>query len=168
MCFRRKSDHEKIYKAVVGHMQLREGNIAKSYADSLGFLTGGVGHLLTEEEAEKYPLGTEIPEAVREEWLELDLGHAIRKAIKQVGELALSGNRKTIMVNALVSVIFQLGAGWLHNFPGAWKALKAHDWDLAIDQLLWVNPKTKEKRSLWYRQTPVRVKDFIKAIECMK
>ena len=37
-------------KSFLEHLDEREGNIDKSYLDSLGKLTGGIGHLLLEDE----------------------------------------------------------------------------------------------------------------------
>ena len=72
------------------------------------------------------------------------------------------------MVEALASVNFQLGTGWRRKFPSAWKALKSGNYDEAIDQVIYQNPKNKSKKSAWSTQTPTRVNDFVNAIKELK
>ena len=68
------------YMQFKDHLVEREGDKKVSYKDSLGKLTGGIGHLLTDEEAKLYPEGTEIPEDVREQWIRQDMKKAWRAA----------------------------------------------------------------------------------------
>ena len=68
---------------------------------------------------------------------------------------------------ALTSVNFQLGTKWFRKFPAAWKALCHREYDKAIDEIMYAN-KEEERYSRWYKQTPVRVKDFVAAIENVK
>ena len=44
-------------------LALREGKSLKVYKDSLGKPTAGIGHLLTQDEIKKYPLGSSVSEA---------------------------------------------------------------------------------------------------------
>lgn len=53
-----------------------EGLVFKSYMDTEGYLTGGVGHKLTREEALEYPLGTSISPSKVREWFIKDLAKA--------------------------------------------------------------------------------------------
>ena len=58
-------------KSFLDHLDDREGNIDKSYLDSLGKLTGGIGHLLLEDEINpplsicKSPPSNEVGENVQ-------------------------------------------------------------------------------------------------------
>ena len=154
-------------KSFLEHLDEREGNIDKSYLDSLGKLTGGIGHLLLEDEIKKYPEGTRIPREVREEWIQKDSVKAWDAAIDQAADLGVSEHEQ--FIEALGSVNFQMGTNWMKKFPSAYKALKAGDFKEAIDQLEWVNPRRKEKgASSWKQQTPVRVRDFVNAITELK
>ena len=156
-------------KSFLEHLDEREGNIDKSYLDSLGKLTGGIGHLLLEDEIKKYPKGTKIPQEVRDRWIQEDSVKAWDAAIDQANDMGLSEHEQ--FIEALGSVNFQLGTNWMGEgkFPSAYKALKAGDFKEAIDQLEWVNPRKKEKgASTWKQQTPVRVRDFVKAITELK
>tara|TARA_R100000781_G_C4035232_1_gene111995 strand:+ start:82 stop:735 length:654 start_codon:yes stop_codon:yes gene_type:complete len=154
-------------KSFISHLEHREGSVSKSYLDSLGKLTGGVGHLLLEDEKKIYPKGTKIPKDVRERWMAKDSIKAWDAAVEQASDLGVSEHGQ--FIEALGSVNFQMGTNWMKKFPSAYKALKSGDFKEAIDQLEWVNPRKKEKgASNWKKQTPVRVKDFVEAIKELK
>ena len=57
-------------KKTLAHLKDREGVKYESYLDSLKKPTAGVGHLLSAEEQKIYPIGTKIPEAQVNKWLE--------------------------------------------------------------------------------------------------
>ena len=132
-------------KSFMSHLKHREGSVDKSYLDSVGKLTGGIGHLLLEEEKKLYPKGTKIPETVRSEWIAKDSVKAWDAAIEQADSLGVSESDQ--FIEALGSV----------NFTEA------------IDQLEYVNPRNKKLgESKWKNQTPKRVKDFVNAIKELK
>lgn len=143
------------------HLTDREGSKEMSYEDSLGHLTGGVGHKLTKEERDEYTEGTLIPESVRNRWLAEDSTGAYNAAIKQADELKYQNQN---MIEALASVNFQLGTSWRKKFPSAWEALKKGKYDEAIRQVKY----NKKEPSKWSTQTPKRTNDFISAIEQLK
>jgi GH24 family phage-related lysozyme (muramidase) len=154
-------------KSFMSHLKHREGSVDKSYLDSVGKLTGGIGHLLLEEEKKLYPKGTKIPETVRSEWIAKDSVKAWDAAIEQADSLGVSESDQ--FIEALGSVNFQMGTNWKNKFPSAWKALKSGDFTEAIDQLEYVNPRNKKLgESKWKNQTPKRVKDFVNAIKELK
>ena len=63
------------------------------------------------------------------------------------------------MVNTvLISVNFQLG-DFKKKFPTTFNLLKTKKYVEAVDAL---------NKSLWNKQTPVRVKDFVDAIKSLK
>ena len=74
---------------ILEHLRSREGSVSESYLDSLGKLTGGVGHLMSPEEQELYPEGTFIPEDVRQNWLSADSRTAFDAANEQMSELGI-------------------------------------------------------------------------------
>jgi GH24 family phage-related lysozyme (muramidase) len=161
------AEKDKPTQQFMDHLEKREGSIPKSYLDSLGKLTGGIGHLLSEEEKKLYPNGADIQDEVRSEWIEKDSLKAWNSAIDQAETLGLG--EKGEFVEALASVNFQMGTNWKSKFPSAWRALKSGDYDEAIAQVEWVDPRNKERgSSSWKNQTPVRVKDFVEAIERLK
>ena len=146
------------------HLEEREGYKQSVYLDTLGKPTCGIGHLLTKEEQEKYPVKSLVPKKVIDEWFMDDIDTALTAAKKQASILCTDNDD---IVIALVSVNYQLGTSWSRKFPKTWKLLCHRDYDDAIQEVLYKNPPDKEPSS-WIEQTPVRVKDFIKAIEQLK
>jgi len=145
-------------KQIQDHLVLREGNKEKSYLDSLGKLTAGIGHLLSPEEAKLYPEGTVVPEEIRNNWFEADSAKATKAAYDQAQEIQAPS-----LIPALTSVNFQLGTAWTEKFPTAYEHLKNGNYESAIQEI----ENTSEgsgKLSNWNKQTPVRVKDFVASI----
>ncbi len=154
------SFRQKLYE----HIKLREGYKNVVYLDTLGKPTGGIGHLLSKEECEKYKVGDILNESLIKEWYDNDIQKSLDACNEQCKILNIHDIDFKI---ALTSVNFQLGTKWYRKFPSAWKALCHKEYDKAIDEVLYAN-KEEERYSKWYKQTPVRVKDFIEAIENVK
>ena len=146
------------------HLKLREGYKQSVYLDVVGKQTCGIGHLLSKEGKEKYPVKSLVPKNVIDEWFEKDVKTALDSASKQMRLLELDDEDFKI---ALVSVNYQLGTSWHRKFPATWHLLKCKYYDDAIKELLYKNPPDEEP-STWKEQTPVRVKDFVEAIELLK
>jgi hypothetical protein len=85
-------------------------------------------------------------------------------ANKQANVLSTESDNVKI---ALVSVNYQLGRNWTKKFPTAWKCLCHKEYDRAIDEVMYADKKAG-RHSRWYKQTPVRVEDFVKAINELK
>lgn len=130
----------------------REGVKTRSYYDSEEHLTGGIGHLLSEEEQQLYPEGTEIPQEVVDGWFKADLASAKKAAEEQAQELPEAPPK---LIEALVSVNFQLGSNWNKEHKNTWKLLLEGEWKKAAEEAA---------RSKWNEQTPKRVKDFQEAL----
>jgi len=151
-------------KKVYVHMKLREGYKKEVYLDTLGKPTCGIGHLLTASEKEDYPIGTEVDDYIVKEWYLKDITIAMEAANKQASVLSTESDNIKI---ALVSVNYQLGRNWTKKFPSAWKCLCHKEYDRAIDEIMYADKKAG-RHSRWYKQTPVRVEDFVKAINELK
>ena len=54
----------------------------------------------------------------------------------------------------------------MHKFPSAYKALSSKDYNEAIKQVS--TGSGKDGQSRWKEQTPVRVNDFVEAIDKLK
>lgn len=147
---------DKIDKLWRKKAELREGVRYNAYLDSLGKPTGGIGHLLTRAELQEYKVGDPIAKTVVERWFYQDSAWARRAAEKQAKEIGIETDW---FIVALISVNFQLGSNWTRTFKTTYPAIVRHDYDTAIRNL---------RRSKWYRQTPVRVEDFIEALERAK
>jgi GH24 family phage-related lysozyme (muramidase) len=134
----------------------REGNVSSSYEDTEGNLTAGIGHRLTPAEQTKYPEGTEIPQSVRDKWFREDIKKANEAAEKQLTE---AGITNPAAKQVFESVNFQLGTGWTRKFPGTWKLIKQGKYKEAAQEVQLNSAGTGP--SLWKRQTPTRVQDFV-------
>lgn len=139
-------------KNVVKHLKLREGVRYESYRDSLGKLTGGVGHLLSPLESVVYPEGTYIASPIVESWLVGDIEVAQKAAEKQCESLSEPSKE---LLEALVHVNFQLGTEWYKIHKKTWGLMLEGEYEKAA---------IEAADSLWYKQTPVRVEDFQKAL----
>jgi len=138
------------------HAKLREGYRNHVYKDSLGKLTVGIGHLVLPQDKLEYG------EKVSDKWImdtfEKDSEKALEASIKQAYELGQFDDPckyNSDFLAALISVNFQLG-DWSRVFKTSYPLLVKGDCKKVISNL---------KKSLWYRQTPVRVEDFIQAIK---
>ncbi len=141
---------------IVKHLKLREGVVYKVYLDSLGYKTGGVGHLL--RDAPNWNVGDKISESQVDLWLEEDMEWALDAAKKQLDEIKIKNphaNTDDFLI-ALTIVNFQLGIGWPNVFKTSYPKLVNGDYDGAIKGF---------KSSKWARQTPIRVDDFVTAIQ---
>lgn len=81
-----------------------EGEILRVYLDPVGLPTMGVGHLLTDEEKAKYPVGSVITRGVSQEFLERDL-RRFENAVSALVKVPLNQNQ----FDALVSFAFNVG-----------------------------------------------------------
>ena len=151
------------YNDYLEHLELREGNEECVYLDSLGKPTCGVGHLLTERERQVYQVGDRVSEEQRTAWLEADAAKAWEAAAQQIEDLGIETAEFIIVLG---SVNFQLGTRWMDKFPSAYKALKNKDYDEAIRQVS--TGSGKDGQSKWKEQTPVRVEDFVTAIDKLR
>ena len=151
------------YNDYLNHLEHREGNEECVYLDTLGKPTCGVGHLLTERERQVYQVGDQVSEEQRNAWLEQDAVKAWEAAAQQIQDL---GIEDTDFIIALGSVNFQLGTRWMDKFPSAYRALASKDYDEAIKQVS--TGSGKDGQSKWKEQTPVRVEDFVLAIDKLK
>ena len=149
----------RIYQAFLDHLKLREGYRDNVYLDTLGNPTCGVGHVLTSEEQTKFATGDVVKANVIDNWLSEDAQNAWFSAIQQLNDLGL--NNLDFLL-ALGSVNFQLGTNWKNKFPSAYKALKDRNYEEAISQIS--TGSGTNGQSKWKEQTPVRVEDFINAI----
>ena len=151
------------FKNFTEHLRLREGYREEVYLDTFDKPTCGTGHLLSPEENAQYAVGDTIDTAVLDRWLEEDSEKAWNAAAQQLQDLNIE---KPEFIIALGSVNFQLGTQWMNKFPSAYKALQNKDYDEAIRQVS--TGSGKDGQSRWMEQTPVRVKDFIEAIDKLK
>ena len=138
-------------RKIVKHLKLREGERLTVYLDSLKKPTVGVGHLVRPEDGLK--VGDTITQTQSDAFLRHDIGWALNAAYEQADEMGVTSED---FILALTSVNFQLGPDWKKVFHTSYPKLVSGDWQGAIRGF---------KASKWAKQTPVRVNDFVKAIE---
>lgn len=101
-----------------------EGRRTHPYTDTVGKLTIGVGHNLTDNG---------LPDHIIDLLLEWDIDVARRELDRiHPGWRQYSPNRK----NCLVSLVFNMGAPTLLTFKKMWAAIEREDWKEAAAQLL--------------------------------
>lgn len=139
-----------VFNRAMSHIVKREGLRTEVYKDSLGNPTVGVGHLIKPEDNLK--VGDKIDKEKVKALLHKDATAAYEAAQDQMAEL---GIKDESMLEALISVNFQLGPNWTQEFDNSWDLIKEGRYKEA---------STRLKSSHWYKQTPERVRDFQSAL----
>lgn len=134
----------KQYQAKLGYF--RDGKFW-TYRDSLGYDTIGYGHLV--KAGENFTQGLTEQEAER--LLVLDVNQARKDVIK----LQVNLPDESRWNDFLVLMVFQLGLTKTLQFKKFLAALRSGNYATAINEV---------KDSNWYRQTPNRVNDMIRAV----
>ena len=128
-------------------IKLNEGFSFKPYKDQLGHLTIGYGHLILS--SEKILLNKQMQKKTLEEIFEKDFKIALsdfKNTLKK-----FSSNKKE--AELLIEMIFQLGIKNCLKFKNLLKNMKKGNKYLVCFEMM---------DSLWYKQTPSRVKNLVK------
>ena len=134
-----------------------EGIKYETYYCSLGHLTGGIGHLITEWDTEYYdqPVGIKVPNEQVNDWFEKDIAVTIKDCKIIFEEFdSLPSEAQLVIAN----MCFQLGRPRLSKFKNFIAAVKNQDWDRAADEM---------KDSRWYKQTTARAERLISRIQVL-
>lgn len=137
-------------------LKIDEGVKYELYHDHLGYLTGGIGHLVKPEEPEyAQTAGTKLTEARVTEWFENDVKLSIGECEALYGKGTFDSFPGEVQ-EILVNMIFNLGRTRLSKFKNFRSALEAKDWKRAA----------KEGRdSLWCRQVKNRAERLMTRLE---
>ena len=125
-------------------IKLHEGYRLEPYMDTLGYLTGGVGHRIMPNE--------EVP-TTKEGWMKL-FDSDFQSAWKFMERFCEENNLRVISDNAkevLCEMIYQMGFSGVSKFKNMIKALQNRDYKLASIEML---------DSRWAKQTPNRAKEL--------
>ena len=125
-------------------IKLHEGYRLEPYTDTLGYLTGGVGHRIMPNE--------EVP-TTKEGWMKL-FDSDFQSAWKFMERFCEENNLRVISDNAkevLCEMIYQMGFSGVSKFKNMIKALQNRDYKLASIEML---------DSRWAKQTPNRAKEL--------
>ena len=135
------------FKKLKDRIKKNEGYSDKPYKDQLGFYTIGYGHLITEKES-KYHI-KKFKKNHFEKLFEIDF----KKAHDQYKKNFLKKNHTNSERELLIEMLFQLGARGVSKFKKMLYFLNKKQKFMASLEML---------DSLWYLQTPERVKNLIK------
>ena len=135
------------FKKLKNRIKKNEGYSNKPYKDRLGLYTIGYGHLITEKE-DKYYIN-KYSKKYFEKIFQIDF----KKANDQYKKIFFKKHHTVSEKELLIEMIFQLGSKGVSKFE---------------KMLYFLNKKQKFRASLemldslWYLQTPERVKNLIK------
>jgi len=135
------------YHNLKKRIKSNEGFSSKPYKDQLGYLTIGYGHLILPNE--NILLKKQIHKKELEEIFEKDF----KKALSNFNNTFKSFTLKEKESELLIEMIFQLGIKGCLKFKNLIKNIKKGNKHLVCFDMM---------DSLWYKQTPNRVKTLIK------
>ena len=140
------------------YQQLKEdeGEVLKVYNDHLGYLTFGIGHLITQKDPEaEWPIGEPVSEERVKECFDKDVETSITEIKFMVKDF---DDKPDIVQEVLVNMLFNLGYHRLSAFKKFLKAIKKNDW----------NEAAKEGRdSRWYTQVTMRAERLMSKLEAI-
>jgi lysozyme len=135
-------------------LKIHEGVRYVSYLDSVGLPTGGIGHLLRQNEISMFPVPTPIPAEQVSTWFNQDAPISIMGAQKLLG-LDVWGDLTDIRKRACADLCYNLGEARLSKFVRFIAAMKAGDYDLAGRSL---------RESKWFTQVGRRGPNIVTMI----
>jgi len=135
------------YHNLKERIKSNEGFSSKPYKDQLGYLTIGYGHLILPNE--NILLKKQINKKELEEIFEKDFKKALSNFNNTFKPFTLNEKESEL----LIEMIFQLGIKGCLKFKSLIKNIKKGNKHLVCFDMM---------DSLWYKQTPNRVKNLIK------
>ena len=135
------------YHNLKKRIKSNEGFSSKPYKDQLGYLTIGYGHLILPNE--NILLKKQIHKKELEEIFEKDFNKALSNFNHAFKSFTLNEKESEL----LIEMIFQLGIKGCLKFKNLIKNIKKGNKHLVCFDMM---------DSLWYKQTPNRVKNLIK------
>ena len=135
------------YHNLKERIKSNEGFSSKPYKDQLGYLTIGYGHLILPNE--NILLKKQIHKKELEEIFEKDFKKALSNFNNTFKPFTLNEKESEL----LIEMIFQLGIKGCLKFKSLIKNIKKGNKHLVCFDMM---------DSLWYKQTPNRVKNLIK------
>ena len=134
------------YQFLKKRIKKNEGFSLKPYKDQLGFITIGFGHLVLQKEKDL------IKNKINKKKLEQIFENDFNKALKDFN-LYLSQTTSTKKDSELlIEMIFQMGLSSVLKFNKLLYHMRKKNKHLVCFEMM---------KSLWYRQTPNRVKNLI-------
>ena len=137
-------------------LELDEGCKHETYLCSQNVVTGGIGHMITEWDDEKYlEVGVEIPEEQVRAWFDKDIETVLSDCELFYDDFDhLPEEAQLIIAN----MMFNLGRNRLGAFIGMKAGVDARDWNKAADEMI---------DSKWYEQVPNRAGRLVKRMRSL-
>ena len=127
----KKENRDNVYE----QLKIDEGVVYGVYKDPLGFLTFGVGHLITRDDDEDgLPEGYDVSEERVRDAFEQDLNIMISEC--EILFEARWNNFPAELQEVLVNMMFNLGRPRLGKFKKFIGHLENHHWKLASEEML--------------------------------
>lgn len=143
---------------VFEQLKIDEGVEYEIYNDHLGYPTFGVGHLVTEADAEHgQPVGTPISEDRVWECFQSDLDTAISECHALYGEGVFDSWPDEVQ-EVVVNMMFNMGRPRLSQFKNFRAALEDGDWARA---------GAEGRDSRWYKQVTNRAERLMARLEAV-
>ena len=137
-------------------LELDEGCKHETYLCSQNVVTGGIGHMITEWDDEKYTeVGVEIPEEQVQAWFNKDIETVLNDCELLYEDFDyLPEDAQLIIAN----MMFNLGYPRLKKFVGMKAGVDARDWNKAADEMIDSN---------YYKQLPNRAGRLVKRMRSL-
>ena len=119
-------------------------------------ITGGIGHMITEWDDEKYTeIGVEIPEEQVKAWFDKDIETVLSDCELLYDDFEHLPNDAQLII---ANMMFNLGYPRLKKFVGMKSGVDARDWNKAADEMIDSN---------WYKQVPNRAGRLVKRMRSL-
>ena len=135
------------YLKLIKRIKKNEGFSSIPYKDQLGFLTIGYGHLILSNE--KYLIETKQNKVELEKLFIQDFNNAVKDYKKHLKKNTSNKKEEEL----LIEMVFQIGIIGVLKFKNLLRNMRKKNKHLVCFEMM---------KSLWYNQTPKRVKELIK------
>ena len=135
------------YPKLIKRIKENEGFSVKPYKDQLGLLTIGYGHLILQNE--KHLIKSKKTKNELEKIFNKDFKNAVKKYKKFLKQNTYSAKEEEL----LIEMVFQMGVKKVLRFNNLLGNMRKKNNHLVCFEMM---------NSLWYKQTPNRVKKIIK------
>ena len=137
-------------------LELDEGCKHETYLCSQNVVTGGIGHMITESDDEKYAeVGVEISDEQVKAWFNKDIETVLSDCELLYDDFDhLPEEAQLIIAN----MMFNLGYPRLKKFVGMKAGVDARDWNKAADEMIDSN---------YYKQLPNRAGRLVKRMRSL-
>ena len=135
------------YSKLIKRIKKNEGFSSTPYKDQLGFLTIGYGHLILSNE--KYLIETKPTKSKLEKLFVQDFKNAVKNYKKHLKKNTSNKKEEEL----LIEMVFQIGIIGVVKFKNLLRNMRKKNKHLVCFEMM---------NSLWYNQTPKRVKELIK------